>query len=568
MRRLRLRIFAILLGALIPSAIFQVLVVWMVERIMLGLCLAAPLVALILLFYIRSFHKTKIPGLIFGLFMELLFIEGIIKLGASVSLAWLAAVPAVMLFIAGPRTMGWLLALPYGITGLGLYGSLVYGNRFPIRTPLGRIEEVFIPIAPAELYSYGLFILVLYLVAFLFHNLTLSLYQRTLKQRAELAFLLQQKEAMVNTQKAIFNALPIPVFVKDTELRYTAVTPSYPALAGLEGVDFIGKRVDELFDPSFASTLVSKDQELLDRGGIQVYETSFPVRGGSVRMVQVRKTLLTDDNGNVRGIMGVIIDQTDRFERERELRVLLEGRRDALALIGHDLKGPIGSFRELPRSMDQEGTRVQEDFPVVIAELNKKMASLWNLITELVDWAMIDQGLLDFTPRNFDLSDLMDGVVDSFAEGSNRKEIRLEREYTPGIIAFGDPKLISALIRNLVSNALKFTKSGGTVTIRLQRRTSVEPPETPGSSVAGAEIEVTDTGIGLRPDQIQAFFRQGRIPSRRGTEGETGTGLGLSLCKRLVQRHGGRLDIQGQEGRGSSFVIFLPDETVVTNTTI
>lgn len=559
-RRLRIRIFTILLGALIPSAIFQVVVVWAVERKVLVLSSIAPLVALSFLLYLRNYHRLKIPGLSFGLFMEILLIEGIIQLGSALPLAWLAAIPAVMVFILGPRLASWLLALPYGITGLALYGALVYGNHYPIHTPLGHIERVFIPIAPAELYGYGLLILVLYVVALLFHNLTLSLYQETLSQRTILATLLKQKEEVLATQRSIFDALPIPIFLKGPDLRYTAVTPSYPALVGLQGLDFIGKRVDELFPQPFISTVVLKDQELLERGGVQVYETALPLGDGSERMVQLRRTLLRDPQGKTLGILGVIIDETDRFERERELKILLDGRRDALALIGHDLKGPIGSFRELLRTMDEEKTKVQEDFPIVIAELNKKMNALWNLISELVDWALIDQGLLDFTPRTFDLSELLDTLRGSFADGAERKGIYMETTYPPGLVAYGDPKLISALIRNLVSNALKFTKAGGTVAIRARRRGAIDPPEASQAAGGGIELEVSDTGIGLRADQIQTFLHQGRIPSRRGTEGETGTGLGLSLCHRHVQRHGGHWDIQGEEGKGSTFVIFLPDE--------
>lgn len=559
-QNLRLRIFTILLLALIPSAIFQASVVWAMERRVLVLSASAPLVALLLLFSVRRRHKITIPGLIFGLFIEALLIEGLIKLQASTPLAWIAAVPGFMVFFVGPRAASWLLALPYGITGLGVYGALAYGKSFPIHTPVGLTEPFSIPLLPAELYSYGLLILVLYVVAVLFHSLTLRLYQQPLNQQGDLVSLLQQNEEGLATQRLIFSALPIPAFIKNMELRYTAVTPSYPALMGLDGLDFIGKRVDELLPSPYASTPSLKDQELLNKGGLQVYETPLPLPDGSERMVQVRKILLRDLGGMARGILGVIIDQTDRFERERELRVLLDSRRDALALIGHDLKGPIGSFRELLRTMDEEKGDFQEDFPVVIAELNKKMAALWNLITELVDWAMIDQGLLDFTPRNFDLSELLDELIGPFADGAKRKGIQLETAYPRGTLVFGDPKLISALVRNLVSNALKFTKAGGTVSILVRSRTSIETFKSVVSTVAGVEIRVADTGIGLREDQIQAFLHHGRIPSRRGTEGETGTGLGLSLCKRLVQRHGGHLDIQGQEGQGSTFVIFLPDE--------
>jgi signal transduction histidine kinase len=153
---------------------------------------------------------------------------------------------------------------------------------------------------------------------------------------------------------------------------------------------------------------------------------------------------------------------------------------------------------------------------------------------------------MSYDPQSYSLNSSVADVTELFAPVARQKGIDLTAETPPELNLRADRKMIETALRNLVSNALKFSRSGDKVQI------------TVAQSDTKTRIAVTDTGIGMNAKTMAALFSLDQKLSVAGTEGETGTGLGLRLSHELVERHGGRIEVESEPGAGSTFTIVLP----------
>ncbi|MEI6175041.1 MAG: HAMP domain-containing sensor histidine kinase [Bacteroidota bacterium] len=162
-------------------------------------------------------------------------------------------------------------------------------------------------------------------------------------------------------------------------------------------------------------------------------------------------------------------------------------------------------------------------------------------------WSRMQRGLVEFTPSEMALNSKIDGFIRVLTDATHTKHITVGNEIPEGLKIYADERMLEPTIRNLVANAIKFTPKGGRVTI------SASPAH--DQSVV---ISVNDTGIGMSQTIMDNLFRTGEKVSRLGTEDEPSSGLGLLLCKDFVEKHGGRIWAESEEGRGSTFFFTLP----------
>ena len=141
---------------------------------------------------------------------------------------------------------------------------------------------------------------------------------------------------------------------------------------------------------------------------------------------------------------------------------------------------------------------------------------------------------------------MIDEIIMSFSDIAESKKIQISRIESSVFSLFADKAMVSTIIRNLISNAVKFTKSGGAIDIR---------SEQDSNSVI---ISVSDTGIGIPPQTISKLFRIDANVTTKGTDNESGTGLGLMLCKEFVDKHDGKIEVESVPGKGTSFKVYLP----------
>jgi signal transduction histidine kinase len=191
-------------------------------------------------------------------------------------------------------------------------------------------------------------------------------------------------------------------------------------------------------------------------------------------------------------------------------------------------------------------------------DLHTSASNLYKLLRNLLDWARIQRGLLDESPEPVFLRPLTDDAVDLASLGIHEKGLSVEVDMPDGLKGWGNDNMLSTVLRNLISNAVKFTSPGGSIRITGRIRETVPPDAGPGSH-GMVEIAVQDSGIGMDPETVNKLFTiEGSMESRRrGESGDIGTGLGLLLCKELTEKMGGALEVESEPDRGSTFRVIL-----------
>lgn len=229
--------------------------------------------------------------------------------------------------------------------------------------------------------------------------------------------------------------------------------------------------------------------------------------------------------------------------------VELARRKDELsAAIAHDLRSPLaavkGAIDLLSTGAAGELNEEQRRY-LDIAE--RAARHILDLVNDLLQSSLIDAGLARVEAAPFPLAPALEETVTTYGFLAREKGIALEVDLPPELVVVGDREKVDQIVANLVTNAIKFTDAGGR--IHLAARAGA------GGRV---EIGVSDTGVGIPPGRLDSLFDKFSRSHSRGTRGERGTGLGLYICRQLVELHGGRLDVESKLGEGTTFRFTLP----------
>jgi signal transduction histidine kinase len=176
------------------------------------------------------------------------------------------------------------------------------------------------------------------------------------------------------------------------------------------------------------------------------------------------------------------------------------------------------------------------------------------LLENLLTWSQLQRGRLEYDPGPVELDQLADNTVALFAEMALAKQIRLEHKIEPGLVAQADENMVDTVLRNLTANALKFTPAEGQVILSAQRN-GLSPDNGTAELI---EVAVADTGVGISPENIDKLFRIDVHHTTPGTAQEKGTGLGLILCQEMVEKNGGRIWVESEEGKGTTVTFTVP----------
>lgn len=236
-----------------------------------------------------------------------------------------------------------------------------------------------------------------------------------------------------------------------------------------------------------------------------------------------------------------------KLKNEELLRINAE-KDKFFSIIAHDLRGPFGGFLGLTESL-AEGMQdmSRDELQEITRVLKKSAANLYNLLGNLLEWSRMQRGLTTFNPISFLLMPKIAELLQSVREAADKKEITVKNELPGDTIVFADENMLSSIIRNLLANAVKFTPKGGEIRLSILKTI-------PGY----IQFSVSDTGIGMEPKILENLFNLDVNTSRRGTEGELSTGLGLMICRDFIAKHGGTLEVQSEKSKGSIFSFTLP----------
>lgn len=262
----------------------------------------------------------------------------------------------------------------------------------------------------------------------------------------------------------------------------------------------------------------------------------------------------------------ILMDSAWKVIQKKEVDELLEKQNDELrhlnatkdkffSIIAHDLKSPFNSilgFSEIllqqMKAKDYEG--INEYAGIILGSAKRVV----DLQTNLLVWARSQTGRMEFNPEYFEMVDYINDMMPLFTDIAGQKSINITTTLVHPISAFAYRPMISTILGNLVSNAIKYTPAGGEITISAKQDTG------------GIAVSVADNGIGISRDSIEKLFRIEESYSTKGTNNEEGTGLGLILCKEFVEKHGGKIGVESEPGKGSTFYFTLPHNTISEQT--
>lgn len=219
-----------------------------------------------------------------------------------------------------------------------------------------------------------------------------------------------------------------------------------------------------------------------------------------------------------------------------------------LSILAHDLRGPflplLGSAELLAMRIDALSTDKISDMSMGILDSARRVLTL---LENLLEWGRLQMGHLEFRPRRLDLAQLVQLTIDLLAPSSDAKKVSLRSEVAPGFFVYADRHMLNFILRNLLTNAIKFTPGGGTV------RVTAQPHQ--DNQIA---ISVIDNGVGMTRRTIDNLFKIGLHQTTPGTNNESGSGLGLILCQDMVHRHNGEIWVHSVEHEGTKISFSLP----------
>ncbi len=216
-------------------------------------------------------------------------------------------------------------------------------------------------------------------------------------------------------------------------------------------------------------------------------------------------------------------------------------------IIAHDLRNPFIGISSLSQIMvEQLGSLQLDEMEEYAREIHHASTNAFNLLKNLLSWAKSQTGRMDFVPQQLDVQELITETIAFIQEAAILKNIEIESQIAEGLSVFADKEMVATVMRNLVSNAVKFTHAGGKVRISCER------------SDQHIQISVVDNGIGMTSKMVEEIFRIDVSNGRKGTNGEPSSGIGLLLCKEFTERNGGTIKVESQPDEGSTFNITLP----------
>jgi len=237
------------------------------------------------------------------------------------------------------------------------------------------------------------------------------------------------------------------------------------------------------------------------------------------------------------------------YQQNKELQKLNADKDRFITILAHDLKSPfvgVLSFSELladnVRNYDQEKTEK------IVNIIHKSAQHFYTLLEDLLLWARAQSGKLIYEPQTVNLSDFCDEVIAVLLLNAGNKYIALNQIVDDSIRVFADKNMLKTILRNLVSNAIKFTPNGGNVIINAEQ-TEMQ-----------TTITITDNGVGMSAEIIRNIFDLTKVRSTKGTNDESGTGFGLMLCKEFVEKQGGMIWVESEEGVGTTFTFTLKNQ--------
>jgi len=380
----------------------------------------------------------------------------------------------------------------------------------------------------------------------------------TEKKNSELAVI--KSEARF---RSIFENSGSGMAILELDGRFIQTNPAFRKILGYQENELNEMNFRDITHPGDLDKSVQLTMELLRNEAYEnrFIEKRYLSREGDIIWALTNVSLLRDLEGKPLYFIAQVQNITERKKTEDqliqyadELNILNAAKDKFFSIISHDLRSPFNSLLGITEYIYQSydnlsSTEIRESVKNIYSSSQK----LYNLILNLLEWSRLQSGRFEIDKTEIELENLIDEMKNLYTESATAKNISISTEIPKNLFILADKYMIETILRNLISNAIKFTKAGGKIKLQAIAKGSF------------AEIAVIDNGIGITKENLKNLFRIDEQFRRDGTANEKGTGLGLILCKEFVEKNGGTIAVESGERKGSRFSITIPLHKVLKN---
>ncbi|MFA6978324.1 MAG: PAS domain S-box protein [Ignavibacteriaceae bacterium] len=342
-------------------------------------------------------------------------------------------------------------------------------------------------------------------------------------------------------------------------IRYTFFTSSIEKITGYSQSEFLQdtRYFFKITYPDDFKMVKEKLRKFINNYYKNSEELVFRIihKQGHLVWIKNKITVTRNSKGSILKMFGLISDVSIQKKAEEEvqkssdnLKKLNDTKDRFISIVSHDLRTPFSSILGFTDILLNDDEITTEESKQYIGYIQESAQSMLALVNSLLDWTRLQTGRIRFEPAKIDLFESVKKALDTLSGFAIKKGITFENLVTDEVNVFADKNLLAQVFGNLLSNALKFTKDGGTISI------SFAQSDVPRF----IEVWVTDSGVGISKENLAKVFDVDAKFTSEGTAGEKGTGLGLSLVQEIVIKHGGKIWVESKVGKGTSFKFTLP----------
>jgi two-component system sensor histidine kinase/response regulator len=390
------------------------------------------------------------------------------------------------------------------------------------------------------------------ITTFLIEDAENSLYVVTVRDKTAQRKATDEKKREQAILNSLLNAIADPIFYKNPQGRYLGCNEAFAELLARPVGEIVGRTDHELLDAAWAETVVAADQQILATLEKSSREEWRDYKDGRRALFETVKAPFWDQEKRLLGIMGIGRNITQRKLAEQEVQRAREMAEEAtqaksefLANMSHEIRTPMNAIIGMSHlALKTDLTARQRDY---ISKVQSSGQHLMGIINDILDFSKVEAGKLSIENVDFELEKLLDNVANLLSDKSSAKGLELVYDVAPDVPAqlTGDSLRIGQILINFANNAVKFTEQGEiVVAARVKERSAND---------VLLHLSVSDTGIGLTPEQIGRLFQSFQQADASTTRRFGGTGLGLAISRKLATLMGGEVGVESEFGKGSTF---------------
>ncbi len=370
-----------------------------------------------------------------------------------------------------------------------------------------------------------------------------------------------------NNYSKIFSEMKLAIFEITPEGKILSFNPYGIRMLGYSAPEeILNLQIENIY--SKKEDWIEFKERIERIGFVRNFEVTLKTKDNKELIVSSTSFANKDEADNTISYFGILRDVTDSKNLEAQLKDYVEklstlnrklvkseeelkksnaSKDKFFSIIAHDLRAPFTSLIGLTDFLAHDIDNLsKEDITTFAQKINSSAQGIYNLLENLLQWARLQSKTIEFNPHNFKVYEIVEQIENTIIGISVKKNIKIINKVDKNIEAYADKNMIYSVLHNLISNAIKFTKPRGTVTINCKENSDM------------LILEVMDNGIGIDKEDLDKLFRIDVNHSTKGTANEKGTGLGLILCKELVERNNGKIKVESELGKGSKFSFTVP----------